>query len=79
MHTVRGSVLGRMSTTHTPMVRWSVGATGGVACAQAVKFTIEMDGAILLMGRKDEVTGGQGFHDVIITIEGGVIGGMEIT
>ena len=68
-----------MSTTHASTVRWSVRATGGVACAQVVKVTIDMDGAIPLMGRKDEVRGGQGFHDVIITIEDGVVGGRETT
>ena len=71
--------MGKMSTTHTPTVRWSVGATGGVACAQAMKFTIDMDGSIPLMGGKEEVRGGQGFHDVIITIEDGVTGGRETT
>ena len=63
-----------MSTTHTPTVRWSVGATRGVACAQAAKVTIDTNGSIPLMGGKDEVGGGQGFHDVIITIEDGVSG-----
>ena len=66
-------------TTHTPMIRWCVGDTGGVACAQAAKVTIDIDGAIPLMGEKDEVRGGQGFHDVIITIEDGVTGGRETT
>ena len=77
MHFVGGSDLGRMSTTHTPTVRWSVGATGGVAFGKATKFTIGMDGAILFMGGKDEFMGGQGFHDVIITIEDGVTIGRE--
>ena len=78
-HSARGSDLGRMSNTHTPTVRWSVGDTRGVACAQAVKFTIGIDGAISFMGRKDEVRGGHGFHDVIITIEDGVARGRETT
>ena len=56
-----------------------MGATGGVACAQATKVTIDTDGAIPLMGKKDEVRGGQGFHDVIVTIEDGVTGGRETT
>ena len=71
--------MGRMSTTHTPIVRWSVGAIGGVACAEVTKVTIGMDGAILFMGGKDEVRGGHGFHDVIIAIEDGVTGGRETT
>ena len=79
MHFVGGSDLGKMSTTHTPTVRWSVGATGGVTCDQAMKFTIDTDGAIPFMGGKDEVMDGQGFHDVIITIEDGVTGGRETT
>ena len=79
MHSLKGSNLGRMSTNHTPTVRWSVGAIGGVACAQAVKVTIGMDGAIPLMGGKDEVRGGHGFHDVIIAIEYGVTRGREKT
>ena len=74
-----GSDLGRMSTTHMPMVRWSVRATEGVACAQAMKFTIGMDGAIPFMGKKDEVRGGQGFHDFIIKIEDRVTGLWETT
>ena len=56
-----------------------MGATEGVACAQAVKVTIDTDGAILFMGRKDELRGGHGFHDVIITIEDGVTRGRETT
>ena len=79
MHFVGGSDLGKMSTTHTPMVRWSVGATGGVACAEITKFTMGTGGAIPLMGGKDEVRGGRGFHDVVITIEDGVTGGRETT
>ena len=68
-----------MSTTHTPTVRWSVGATAGVACAQATKVTIGTDGAIPLMGGKDEVKGGHGFHEVVITKEGGMTGVREAT
>ena len=66
-----GSDLVRLFTTHMPMVRWSVGATEVVACAQAVKVTIDTDGAILVMGMKDEIRGGQGFHDVVVTTGGG--------
>ena len=78
-NTTRGSDVGKMSTTHTLMVRLCVGATRGVAYAQAVKFTIDTNGAILIMGGKDEVRGGQGFHDVIITIEDEVTGERETT
>ena len=56
-----------------------MGATGGVACAQAMKVTIDMNGAILLMGRKEEVRVGQGFHEVVITIEDGVTGERDTT
>ena len=56
-----------------------MGATRGVACAQAVKVTIETDGAIPLMGRNDEVKGGKGFHDVVITVKYGVTGGRLTT
>ena len=59
------------------MVRWSVGATKGVACADIMKVTIGMGGAIPFMGGKDEVRGGNGFHDVIIAIEYGVTRGRE--
>ena len=76
---MRGSDLGKMSTTHTSTGRWSVGATRGVACAQAAKVTIDTDGAISLMCGKYEVRGGQGFHDVIITIKDGVTGGRVST
>ena len=41
------------------------------------KVTIDTDGAILLMGIKDE--GGKGFHDVIITVKYGVTGGRVTT
>ena len=68
-----------MSTTHTLMGRWCVGATLGAAYAQVAKVTIDIDGAIPLMGEKDEVRGGQGFHDVIITVEDGVTSGRETT
>ena len=76
---MRGSILGRMSTTHTATVRWSVGAIGGVVCVQAMKVTIGMGGVIWFMGGKDEVKGGHGFHDVIITIEDGVTRGRDTT
>ena len=79
MHSAGGSDLVKMSTTHMPTTRWSVGATKGVACAEITKVTIGTGGAIPFMGRKDEVKGGHGFHDVIITIEDGVIGGRETT
>ena len=78
-NTVRGSDLGTMSTSHTSMGRWCVGATGGVACAQTMKLTIDTDGDIPFMGGKDEVSGGQGFHNAIITIEYGVTGGKGTT
>ena len=79
MHSVGGTVLCNMSTTHTPMVRWSVGAPRGVACAKIRKVTIGTGAAIPFMGGKDEVRGGHGFHDVIIRIEDGVTGGRETT
>ena len=56
-----------------------MGTTGGVACAQASKVIIGTDGAISLMGGKDEVRGGHGFHDVIVTTGGGRTGGRETT
>ena len=79
MHSARGSDLGKMSTTHTLTVRWSVGATGGVACVEIMKVTIGMGGAIPFMGGKDEVRGGHGFHDGIIIIEYRVTGGRDNT
>ena len=78
-HSAGGSDLGKMSTTHTPMVRWTVGASVGVSSAEIMKVTIGTGGAIPFMGGKDEVRGGHGFHDVIITIEYGVVGGRETT
>ena len=78
-NTARGSALGRMSTTHTPMGRWCVGNALGEACAQVAKVTIDMDGAIPLMGGKDEVRGGKGFHDVVIRVKYGVTGGRVTT
>ena len=68
-----------MSTTHTLTVRLSVGAIGGVACAEIMKVTIGMGGAIQFMGGKDEFQRGHGFHDVIIAIEDGVTEERETT
>ena len=68
-----------MSTTHPPKGKWCVGVALGTTCVQVAKVTIDMEGAIPLMGGKDEVRGGNNFHDVIITIEDGVIGGRETT
>ena len=74
-----GSDRGKMSTTHTSTVRWSVGATGGITCVEIIKFTMGMGASIPLMGGKDEVRGGRGFHDVFIAIEDGVTRGRDTT
>ena len=63
-----------MSTTHTLTSRWCVGAALGVDCSQVMKVTIDMDGAIPLMRGKDEVRGGKGFHDFVITVKYWVTG-----
>ena len=56
-----------------------MGVTGGVTCAEIMRVTMGTGGAIPLMGGKDEVRGGRGFHDVVIVIEDGVTGGRETT
>ena len=78
-NTARGSDLGRILTTRTLKGGWCGGDALGATCAQVMKFTIGMDGVIPLMGGKDEVRGGKGFHDVVITVEYGVASGRVTT
>ena len=79
METARGSNLDKMSMTRTLMGRRCGRAIGGIACVQAAKVSIETDGAISLMGGKDDVRGGEGFHEVNITGKCGMMGGRETT
>ena len=79
MRIARGSILGKMSMTLTSMGMRGGRAMRGVVCAQVEKVTIDMDSSIPLMGRKDDVRGGEGFHEVSIIGKDGMMGGREAT
>ena len=71
--------MGRMAMTHIRTRWWYMRAIGGMAGTRATEVNMDRGGVIPVMGGKDEVMGGEGFQEDILTETEGMTRGRETT